>query len=140
MEENILSRDEMEARRLKGARLLLERVSQSQVARELGVSRASVSRWHRNLREKGIDNLRKRRAPGRSCRLNQDQLDAICETYRRGPAAAGIDAPRWTTVNFADAVFALCNVRYDPDHMGRIMHKLGLKLQERKMRREAAAA
>jgi transposase len=50
-----------------------------------------------------------------------------------------LDAERWTTARFADAIFANFSVRYDPDHAGRIMHRLGLRERTRNRRRAQEA-
>src|ERR1035438_7205371 len=132
--QGLLNRDEMESRRLLAAQDLQTGLSQSQVARKFGVSRTTASRWHRTLSGKGVESLRKRRAPGRPSRLNADQLKTVTETYRAGPRAAGFETDRWTTSRFADAIFAHFGVRYDPDHAGRIMHRLGLRERRRSRR------
>jgi transposase len=131
---SILTRDEMEGRRLMAAQDLQSGLSQSQVARKFGVSRTTASRWHRAITGKGVEALRKRRAPGRPSRLNTDQLHAIAEIYAAGPRAAGFDSDRWTTMRFAEAIYARFQVRYDPDHVGRIMHRLGLRDRKRTRR------
>ena len=132
-----LTRDEMESRRLLAADDLQRGLSQSQVARKFGVSRTTASRWHRALSGRGVEALRKRRAPGRPSRLNAEQLRAVAEVYQAGPRAAGFDSERWTTARFADAIHARFGVRYDPDHVGRIMHRLGLRERTRSRRRLA---
>jgi len=129
-----LTRDEMESRRLLAAQDLQTGLSQSQVARKFGVSRTTASRWNRSLSGKGIDALKKRRAPGRPSRLTTDQIHAVKELYEAGPRVAGFDCERWTTAKFADAIFVKFAIKYDPDHAGRIMHKLGLR-ERRKARR-----
>ena len=135
--EGILTRDEMESRRLLAAQDLQRGLSQSQVARKFGVSRTTASRWHRSLSGKGLEALRKRRAPGRPSRLTADQLDGVAEIYRSGPRTAGFESDRWTTARFAEAIFMRFGVRYDPDHVGRIMHRLGLRERVRQRRRVA---
>ena len=135
--EGILTRDEMESRRLLAAQDLQRGLSQSQVARKFGVSRTTASRWHRALSGKGLESLRKRRAPGRPCRLNAEQLAGVAEVYRLGPRAAGFETDRWTTARFAEAIFARFAVRYDPDHVGRIIHRLGLRERVRSHRSRA---
>ena len=105
--ESILTRDEMESRRLLAAQDLQTGISQSQVARKFGVSRTTASRWHRALSGKGVEALRKRRAPGRPSRLNAEQLRGVAEVYRSGPRAAGFESDRWTTMRFAEAIFAV---------------------------------
>ncbi len=124
----------MESRRLLAAQDLQTGLSQSQVARKFGVSRTTASRWNRSLSGNGMEALKKRRAPGRPSRLNAEQLDAIKEMYRAGPRAAGFESERWTTAKFAQAILAKFSIRYDPDHAGRIMHRLGLR-ERRKIRR-----
>ena len=136
---SILSRDEMESRRLLAAQDLQRGISQSQVARKFGVSRTTASRWYRALNGNGMEGLRKRRAPGRPSRLNREQLEGVSEIYRSGPRTAGFDTDIWTTARFADAIFARFGVRYDPDHVGRIMHRLGLRERSRVRRRVEAA-
>jgi transposase len=133
--ESILSRDEMESRRLLAAQDLQRGLSQSQVARKFGVSRTTASRWYRSLSGRGLESLRKRRAPGRPSRLTADQLGIIAECYRSGPRAAGFESDRWTTARFADAIYVRFGVRYDPDHVGRIMHRLGLRERKRQRSR-----
>ena len=81
-----------------------------------------------------MESLRKRRAPGRPSRLTADQLKTLTDTYQAGPRAAGFETDRWTTARFADAIFAHFGVRYDPDHAGRIMHRLGLRERRRSPR------
>src|SRR5690349_17070009 len=133
--QGILTRDEMESRRLLAAQDLQGGLSQSQVARKFGVSRTTASRWYRALSGRGVEGLRKRRAPGRPSRLNPEQLKSIADIYKAGARAAGFDTDRWTTARFAEAIQARFGVRYDPDHAGRIMHRLGLRERTRTRRR-----
>jgi transposase len=135
--ESILTRDEMESRRLMAAQDLQTGVSQSKVARKYGVSRTTASRWQRALSGKGVEALRKRRAPGRPSRLSKDQQQGVAEIYHAGPRAAGFDTDRWTTQRFAEAINAKFGVRYDPDHVGRIMHRLGLRERKQFVERQA---
>ena len=133
--QGILTRDEMESRRLLAAEDLQRGLSQSQVARKFGVSRTTASRWCRALNGSGVEALRKRRAPGRPSRLSAEQLHGTAEIYHAGPRSAGFDTDRWTTARFAEAIYARYAIRYDPDHVGRIMHRLGLRERMRTRRR-----
>jgi transposase len=136
--QGVLTRDEMESRRLLAAQDLQTGLTQSHVARKYGVSRTTASRWNRALSGKGVEALRKRRAPGRPSRLTVDQTKSVIEIYQAGPRVAGYETDRWTTARFAEAIFARFGVRYDPDHAGRIMHRLGLR--ERRHTRRVADA
>ena len=122
-----LTREDMETRRLAAAKELLTGVTQSQVARRYGVSRTTASRWHRSIVRKGLEGLRLRRATGRPSRLTADQVDAIRKMYFEGAAAYGFSNDRWTTGRLAVAIERRFGVRYDQDHVGRLMHKFGLR-------------
>ncbi len=134
----ILTRDEMESRRLMAAQDLQTGLSQSKIARKYGVSRTTASRWHRAL-GKGVEALRKRRAPGRPSRLSAEQLCGLKELYEAGPLAAGFYSERWTTARFAEAIQSRFGIRYDPDHVGRILHRLGLRQRRRQVEIPAPA-
>ena len=124
---SILNRDEMERRRLEAAQELLKGVTQARVARKFGVSRTTASRWCRALGDHGLERLRKRKAPGRPSRLSASQQAEIVEMFALGPRASGFETDRWTTERLARAIEARFGVRYDPDHVGRLMHRLGLR-------------
>jgi putative transposase len=117
----------METRRLAAAKELLTGVTQSQVARRYGVSRTTASRWHRSIVHKGFEGLRRRRATGRPSRLTADQVDGIRKMYFEGAAAFGFSNDRWTTGRLAAAIERHFGIRYDQDHVGRLMHKFGLR-------------
>lgn len=129
--QGILNRDEMESRRLLAAQDLQNGLSQSQIARKFGVSRTTASRWHRVLDRRGVEALHKRRATGRPSRLSREQRESVVEMFHAGARAAGFSDDQWTTARFAAAIFRRFGVRYDPDHAGRIMHRLGLKPRHR---------
>ena len=125
--QNSLTRDDMETRRLAAARELLNGLTQSQVARRFGVSRTTASRWQRSIVVKGVDGMRKRRATGRPSRLTADQVDSIRIMYCEGARFHGFSTDRWTTGKLAEAIERRFGVRYDQDHVGRLMHKFGLR-------------
>lgn len=51
----------------------------------------------------------------------------IREMFAAGPRVAGFDTDRWTTARLAQAIAVRFNIHYDPDHVGRLMHRLGLR-------------
>ena len=130
--QNALNRDDMETRRLAAASDLLNGTKQSQIARRYGVSRTTASRWQRSILSKGLESLRKRRATGRPSRLTDEQVETIRAMYFEGALAYGFTSDRWTTGRFAEAIDRRFGIRYDQDHVGRLMHKFGLR--ERRFR------
>jgi putative transposase len=122
-----LTREDMETRRLAAAKELLNGVTQSHVARRYGVSRTTASRWARSIVHQGFDGLKRRRATGRPSRLTADQVDAIRNMYFEGAMTHGFPTDRWTTGRFSAAIEKQFGIRYDQDHVGRLMHKFGLR-------------
>src|SRR5947209_551006 len=91
------TRGQLEERRLAAARLLrAKRWSQAEIARELGVSRASVTRWKQRLEHEGVRGLRQRRSSGRPSSLSDAQWGQLFRILRRGARAAGFETERWT--------------------------------------------
>ncbi|MGH9722227.1 MAG: helix-turn-helix domain-containing protein [Bryobacteraceae bacterium] len=133
-----LTRDEMEQRRLEAARDLDSGFSQSTVARKFGVSRTTASRWNRALRAQGMPALKKRLATGRPCRLTTEQLSGVVAIYAEGAIVHGFSDNRWTTARMATVIEARFGVHYDEDHVGRMLHKLGVR-KPRRRRRSAVA-
>lgn len=125
--QNALNREDMETRRLAAASDLLNGLKQSQIARRYGVSRTTASRWQRSIVVTGVESLRKRRATGRPSRLTADQVDTIRKMYLDGAQAHGFSGDRWTTGKLAEAIERRFGIRYDQDHVGRLMHKFGLR-------------
>ena|SRR5436190_22398474 len=110
-----LTRDQLEERRLAAARLIrAKQASQAEIARELGVSRASVTRWKRRLAQEGFRGLRRRSAPGRASSLTVAQWRQLFGILGRGAEAAGFETERWTQRRIAFVIQRQFDVRYHP--------------------------
>jgi transposase len=74
---------------MEAAKLLKQGVSQSEVARRLGVHRQSVIRWARQLTQSGRAGLKKAGRAGRKPGLSGTQLKQIEHALKRGPEVLG---------------------------------------------------
>lgn len=119
----------LEGRRMEAARLLREGLSQSQVARAVGVHRQSVSRWARELEQSGVRGLRKAGRTGRPAKLSPAQLRDLERTLKRGPEAFGFATGLWSASRVRDLIEYRTGVRYHEDHVWRILRKLGWTCQ-----------
>lgn len=120
--------EEMEERRLQGARLLKAGVSQAEVARQLGVRRQSVHEWANVMAVRGEKGLA--RVPtGRKPRLNMVQLTQLAEHLQNGPQAHGYATALWTTERIAKLIHRQFGVRYHRDHVGRLLGQMGWSCQ-----------
>jgi len=119
----------LEERRMEAARLLKQGVSQSEVARRLGVHRQSVIRWARQLERSGVRGLRRAGRAGRKPKLGAAQLQRIEQGLKRGPEALGYTTGLWTAGRVRELIEYQCGVRYHEAHVWRILRKLGWSCQ-----------
>ncbi len=109
-------------------------MKQAEVARRYGVSEASTSRWARALREGGVGALRARRAPGAEPRLAREELGDLVGMLSRGATAWGWSTDLWTTRRVAELIEREFGVDYNPNYVGRLLHRLGLSWQKPRRR------
>jgi len=86
----------LEARRQRAAPMFERGVSPAEVARVLGVSRQSTSRWHRAWVDGGADALASTGKRGRSARLSSAQLKQVEQALLRGARSQGYASELWT--------------------------------------------
>src|SRR5438093_4581721 len=75
---------------------LAEGWSQQEVADFVGVSRRSVRRWQKSLREEGEAGLRTRPRPGRPPKLQAEQAEQVLSWLDRSACDFGFPTERWT--------------------------------------------
>lgn len=119
----------LEERRLLAAPLLTRGVPHSEVARQVGVRRQSVSRWAQQLEAGGLSSLRKAGRLGRKPRLGPEDFKKIERGLRLGPQALGYETGRWTMKSVAHLIEEECGVRYHESRAWRILQQLGWSCQ-----------
>jgi transposase len=120
----------MEKRRRRAARMFERGATQADVARELEVSRQSVSRWYADWRAGGTGALKAAGRAGRLPRLTEAQLRRVDRALRQGPRAHGLATDLWTLDRVATVIEAETGVRYHPGHVWRLLRdKLGWSRQ-----------
>src|SRR6516165_5017965 len=116
---------ELEQRRMQAAKLLSREVSQSEVARQLGVSRQSVSRWARQIKLVGRRGLRAAGRAGRKPRLSEQNQKDKSAAVKRGPKALGYATGGWSLPRLKHLIQSEAGIRYDPSQVSRIMRRMG---------------
>src|SRR4029450_8471463 len=97
-----LTSEQMQERRLAGATLLRQgQLSQAEIARHVGVSRASVCRSATPPPQEGPRGLEARPIPGRSPRLDEKAWARLGRLLDRGAVVAGFATERWTLKRIA---------------------------------------
>jgi transposase len=111
----------LEERRRKAARLFAKGRTQAEVARELEVSRQSVSRWYADWQAGGTSALRGARRAGRLPRLSDAQLKQVVAELKKGPRAHGYATGLWTLSRVGEVIEALTGVSYHPGHVYKLL-------------------
>ena len=125
-----LTPEQMEERRLAAARLLGQgRLSQADIARQLGVSRASVCRWAATLAQEGGRGLQARSITGRPPRLGEKAWARLGRLLDRGAMAAGFATERWTLKRIAALIEREFGVNYHPRYLERPLKAHGFSVQ-----------
>ena len=126
-----LTRSQMEERRLEAARLLRQgRLSQSEIARRLGVTPAAVHKWRRRLGEGGKRALRRATASGRPCKLSPEQEQQLFRLLDAGARAAGFDSERWTLPRVQRLIEREFSVSYHARSLSAFLRQRGWSRQQ----------
>lgn len=121
---------QLEKRRVQALRLLKAGKTLSSVARWLGASKSSVSRWYHAYRRKGRNGLRPKPIPGRPARLSAAQKSRLARWLSEGPLAFGYTTDLWTLKRIARLIEERVHVRYHPNHVWRLLKGMGWSCQK----------
>ena len=118
----------LQRRRLRAARLLLKGVAQAEVARRVGVSRASVCEWNERLAEGGLDALR-RRPRGRPAGLDRAMRAQLAQALKAGAMANGYATELWTLGRVGRLIEQRFGLKYSVSQVWRVLSAMGWSCQ-----------
>jgi transposase len=127
-----LTPEQLEERRLVAGRLLRAgRLSQSDIARRLGVSRMAISQWAQRLRNcpHGFAALKRRPKPGRPPRLAPQQWQELLDILKRGAMRSGFKTERWTLPRVRIVIERRFGVSYHAHYLSARLRNLGWTVQ-----------
>jgi len=131
----------MERRRLRAGRLLSKGVSQAEVARRVGVSRQSVSRWAERLDEGELKAL-SRGTLGRPACLDDTQKGQLAKLLVKGAPSQGYPTEPWTLGRVGHLIEKSFGIQYSHSQVWRILKGMRFSLQRptgRAIERDEAA-
>jgi transposase len=112
----------LERRRKQAARLFAQgHLVQASVARQLQVSRISVSRWYRQWKKSGSAAWNAALRAGRKPLLHPRPWPRVPAALRRGAWANGFRTELWTLPGVAAVSERISGVRYHPGHVWKIL-------------------
>ena len=120
----------LEKRRKDAARMFKAGSRQAEVARVLGVSRQSVSRWYKDWDKAGIKALKAAGRAGRKPKIGIHELNKIDIALRKGARANDFNTDLWTLRRVAKVIEEITGVHYHQGHVWRILRdSMGWSLQ-----------
>lgn len=126
-----LTREQMEERRLEGARLLKAgKLTHAEVARQLGVTRGSVGAWEKKLKAGGIHQLRMHKSSGRPSKLTREIRAKLKRLLDRGALAAAYPTDRWTLKRVSELLKNEFDIDYHPNSLRRVLDQMGYSVQK----------
>src|SRR5216683_2933574 len=116
---------------------------QTEIAAALGVTSGAVSQWLTRARAEGVEEgLRAHPASGRPPKLTAEPRAQLPALLDRGAEASGFRGQVWTCQRVGAVIGRTFGVTYNPAPVGRLLHRLGYRVQrpiERATQRDEAA-
>lgn len=120
---------ELERRRLVAGRWLLKGVYQAEVARRVGVTQTSVTRWAEKLERGGLEALKSQRRRGRTAALDEVHRKRLAAALKAGALVQGFATELWTLPRIGVLIQRLFRHRYSDSQVSRILKAMGWSCQ-----------
>jgi transposase len=120
-----LTKDAPQARRLLTLAEIYDGASRTAAARIGGVTLQIVRDWVMRFNARGPEGLINDKAPGRRCKLDDDQRRALARIAEEGPMPAIHGVVRWRRKDLARWIFEEFGVSLDETTVGRELKALG---------------
>ena len=122
--------EELEQRRRQAIALLEQGLRPAQVARAVGTSRASVTRWKQAYEARGARGLAAKRHPGKPPQLTKRQRRRLVTLLKRGAQKHGYNTALWTLARVGQVIERAFGVSYHPGHVWRVLRSIGWTSQK----------
>jgi transposase/DNA-binding CsgD family transcriptional regulator len=112
--------------RVEALSLLQRGMSAANVARDFGVSPASIRRWFRKFKNGGTDALGRTSRGGRPRKLSPDMVQRLAGDLKRNPASLGYTQIAWSGTLVCRHLWKSYSIRMSPRHALRIIREFGV--------------
>lgn len=124
----------LEERRMVAVPLFRKGVSDSEIARRLGVTPQAAYRWHLLYTKGGADALKKHPHTGRPPSLTDSQKKKLTKLLLAGAVLSGYSTDLWTTERVKAVVKRIFGITYTTVGIWKLLHKMGFSWQRPKRR------
>ena len=120
----------LEQRRRVAVSLLEQGMKAAQVAKAVGTSRASVTRWRQAYQEGGPKAVAAKPHPGKPLRLTVAQRRRLAKLLLQGARKHGYSSDLWTLARVAEVIAVNFGVEYHPGHVWHVLRGMGWSSQK----------
>ena len=99
--------------------------TQEKIAKELGVNRYTVTKWHKRWQADGEAGLAGVQHQGGIAKLDSEKLDEVLEKLKSGAKAFGYEGDNWTAKRVAEVIKRETKVGYHHDHVRKLLRAKG---------------
>ncbi len=121
---------ELERRRRVAMGLIDQGMKPAAVARAVGTSRASVTRWRQEYEGGGLQAMVAKPHPGGRSRLTDGQRKRLVRMLLQGPRKHGYGTELWTLGRVAELIAVTFGVEYHPSTVWHILRSMGWSCQK----------
>jgi transposase len=121
---------ELERRRLQAMALVDQGMKPAAVARAVGTSRASLTRWRQMYQAGGQKAMEAKPHPGGKSRLTQRQRKRLVGLLLQGPRKHGYSTELWTLARVSELIAVTFGVEYHPSAVWHILRAMGWSCQK----------
>ncbi len=114
----------LEQRRRLAISLLEQGMKPARVARSVGTSRASVTRWRQAYQKGGAKAVAAKPHPGKPLRLTVVQRRRLARILLQGPRKHGYSTDLWTLARVAEVIAVDFGVEYHPGHVWYVLRSM----------------
>lgn len=125
-----LSHEVLEQYRFRAIELRKKGWTAIQIAGAFGLNRRAVTRWFTIYKERGIDALKSRKAPGPSMKLSQKETAALVRDLKLPATEFGFETPLWTCRRVAYLIQKTTKKQLDYSNVWRLLKRMGLTNQK----------
>jgi len=118
------SAGQLEQRRRLGVSLLEEGMKPAKVAKVVGTSRASVTRWRQAYEDHGQEGLKAKPHPGKPRRLRTKQRERLAKLLLQGARKHGYSTDLWTLARVGEVIAVNFGVEYHPGHVWHVLRSM----------------
>ena len=125
-----IHRDELARLRVRAIELRKKKWSVNDIAESFGVHRGSVSRWFNRFRHKGLDGLKRRKAPGAKPKLSVEETAELLFCMRHSACDYGFATPLWDCHRVQQLIRSRFETTMDPSGVWRLLRRWRLTPQK----------